>query len=233
MVLKSYFSKIITSGITLIVASILSAIGTDSWSFIKQGLADSSLFSSINILQIIPYVLGIIGIFLVAMALIQNKSRKKLHSDKENYGDSAFSWLKQNTNESKLDQVLHEVEFFIEKWKQRGFMKTGYRRDIEIKTIWKNIPKIREHSQIIKKKLNLLRKVHSRDYATLQSVDEIADRIAKLGVDVESVFQYKLMKEIKKTPQEKINKLLFDGDLICDDLKLEILKLEKIRGTLD
>ena len=230
---KSYFSKIITSGITLIAASILSGIGTDSWTFIKNVLTNSSLFSSINVWQIISYVLGIFGIILLVSALLQNKSDKRLHISKEDYKNKVFSSLEPNTNESKLDQDLSEIEFCIERWNRRAFMKNGYRREIEIKTIWKNVPKIREHSQKIKKKLKLLRNAHSRDHVTWQSVDEIADRIAKLGVDVESVFQYKLVKEINKTPQDKINKLLSDGDSICDDLKSIILKLEKLRGTLD
>lgn len=217
----------------MLVASILFAIITDSWGFIKKVLTDSSLVYSINVLQIIPYVLGIIGIILVIVALLQNKSEKRQRITEENHGDGAFSWLEPKTNESKLDQVLHEIEFFIERWNSRAFRKRGYRREIEIKTLNKNTSKIREHSQKIKKKLNLLRKAHSRDYVTWQSVDDIADRIAKLGVDTESVFQHKLMKEINKTPQDKINQLLSNGDSICDDLKSIILKLEKLRGTLD
>jgi len=223
---KSYFSKIITGGFTLIAASILSGIGTDAWSSIKNWLVDPSLLSSISSWQIISYMLGGFGILLVGLAILQKKKLEKtLSLTKSSY--------KKNTNESKLDQVLHEIEFFIERWNTRYFLKMGYRRDIELKTIWKNVPKIRKHSQQIKIKLKLLRDSNSRYYDTWNSTDEIADRIAKLGVDVESIFQHKLVKEVKKTPQDKINQLLSDGDKICIDSKFIILQLEKLRGVLD
>jgi hypothetical protein len=78
--------------------------------------------------------------------------------------------------------LIQELDSFINKWKISTAFKPGYRREIEMMTMWHNIRKIREHSHEIHRKIRQLRDFKVDDVEViLDSVTDIADRLANLG----------------------------------------------------
>lgn len=142
----------------------------------------------------------------------------------------------QNTAESRLDELLDEIDSFRKKWnKGIPLLTSGYRYQIIRKTIWSQNPKkIREHSQKLQQKIKSVRQL--KPYLEMNmftSLGNVVDRIAVLGAEVESVFMtVRSEKEALSSDPQKIEKLVADGDKISDELKSFIPQLEKLRKHL-
>jgi hypothetical protein len=137
------------------------------------------------------------------------------------------------TYDSKLDELILEIELFIRKWRTSTFLKTCYRRDIELKGMWGNRGKIREHSRQISKKIRPLQNLHIGGIdTTISLLSSITDKMVDLGLEVETTFQSaKKIAEISKSEPNKIKHLISDGDKICHDLNDIISRLEKSRAV--
>ena len=134
-----------------------------------------------------------------------------------------------STTESKLDDLIQELDFFIEKWRKSTFGKVCYRKDIEAKAMWQNRGKIREHSREIRKKTKPLRRLQGFK-PTLDSLEDIVDKMVDFGLEVESTFETtKTINEALQTEPNRINRLMSEGDRICEDLTNIVSQFEKLR----
>jgi hypothetical protein len=112
-------------------------------------------------------------------------------------------------------------------------LKVGdcYKRAIEMKTMWKNRQKIREHSKNIRNKIKPLRSLQTQSLKeVLECLESIIDKMVDLGLEVESTFETtKTIKIDLESEPNKINRLILDGDNICRDLTNIVSQLEKLR----
>ena len=132
-------------------------------------------------------------------------------------------------SEPNLGDLLKEIEFFIQKWRKSTFLKVCYRREIEMKSMWQNRGKIREHSREIRQRIRPLRRLQGSK-PTLDSLENIINRMVDLGLEVESTFETtKTINEALQTEPNRINRLMYEGDRICEDLTNIVSQLEKLR----
>ncbi len=147
---------------------------------------------------------------------VQPESKSESLTEKQD----SVSNLEQ-TPKFKLKDLINEIDLFVNRWKRRYVGKTGYGQQIILRSITGDeCNKIRDHSWEIQTKIKPVRdlRIENSDNV-LNSLGEIADRMAELGVNVENTFQFKLMKQVDKIEQSAIDNLLSEGDKICDDLK--------------
>lgn len=212
---------------------------------IKLFLMNIGINESINfdVLKVILFIIGIAGVSIISYILLSQLHRykrkeRKLDPITNNNIKTEYSSTKQkipyrkSTPDSKLSDLIDEIELFINKWYIETFLNPNYRKKIIkrwLKSDRKMINKIKEHPREISRKIIPLKKLNIMEAeSTLNLLNEIVDRMTKLGIEVESIFQ-----TVKSYPeQEKVNKIISDGDSICEDLRIVKEQLEKLRKNL-
>lgn len=143
----------------------------------------------------------------------------------------------EKTPNEKLDDLLHEMETFQNKWRYSSGFSTGYRRQIEINTLGGNkkaINKIIQYSSSIYTKVNLIKKL---GVTTINNkLDEMmpsVDSLVGLGEDIrEFYWSSKKSKTIVSSNPEVKNKFLSNGDDICGQFDRAVYELRLLRKYL-
>ncbi len=139
------------------------------------------------------------------------------------------------TAEYLFDDLLKEIEKFIRKWKKGPPFVSGYRRQIELKSMWGDRVKIGKHETEIRTAVRALRNAIINEQVwklldLLDSIEVTLNKMVDLGSEVEIIFE--TQKDIKNTRPEKFGKLLSRGNIIRDELSIHKANLKKLRGTL-
>lgn len=157
-------------------------------------------------------LLAIVGIVAIAAFAIIGYSlihrlRNYLTSKKQKPIDPNPEFL--------FDELLKEIEKFIRKWKKGPPFVSGYRRQIELKSMWGDRVKIGKHETGIRTAVKALRSaiISEQVWKLLDSLDSIEvtlNKLVDLSSEVEMIFE--TQKDINKTNPEK-----FECDL-CHEI---------------
>ena len=193
-------------------------------------------FTHIFTLQSIPVdylsaILGIsaiIGLTLIIYHLIQlirNRKRK-----------SNVTVTVKTANE-KLDDLIREIEDFTTRWQEGSGGWSGYRMWIE-KNIFvgdKNqIRKFIQHGTNIHTKINQVKKLEISEFKNaLDHLTEVTDRLVQLLLEMKRIYwNMDKSKIILNSDPEIPNRIISDGDKICDDLEAAVNHLHILKKHL-
>ena len=133
------------------------------------------------------------------------------------------------TSESKLDDLINEIDSFIVGWREGSGILAGYRTYIQKRRMFTTRKKIKEHSTKIRRKIKPLRRL-SYSKTTLDSLITILDKMFAFGQEIESTFVSNISSsELLRMEQDRIDRLVSEGDNICKELMDVVSKLESLR----
>jgi uncharacterized membrane protein len=133
------------------------------------------------------------------------------------------------TSESKLDDLIKEIDSFVIGWREGSGILAGYRTYIQKRKMFTTRKKIKEHSTKIRKKIKPLRRL-SYSKTILDSLIIILDKMFALGQEIESTFASNISSnELLRMEQDRIDHLVSEGDNICQELMDVVSKLESLR----
>ena len=136
----------------------------------------------------------------------------------------------------KLDFLILAIENFTRRWRKTLFLRLSYRRLIQRRAMYEKSFLIRKHAKNIsdsnksfKSSILYASVVTHKDL--FGSIDGNCDRLVDLGWQLESIFDENT-KTIKQIESSKMDELVSEGDIICENLRDTVPKLEKLRKTL-
>jgi hypothetical protein len=200
-----------------------------------------ALFKNIFTVQSLPvdYLSAIVGIgAIIGLTLIIYHFIQKLRDRKKKMKvtveDNQNTQIPEKSPNEKFDDLLEEMETFVNEWRYSIGFIAGYRRQIEINTLGgdkKSIKKIIQHSSNIYTKINLVKKL---GVTTINNkLDEMmpsVDSLVGLGEDIrEFYWSSRKSKTILSTDKDK---LLSNGDNICGQFDRAVYELRLLRKHL-
>lgn len=204
--------------VATIGSGFFNGIGTQFWSTIQSVITNSPNTSPITFQQILQYIaLGFV-VFSVPIWWLS-----KIKTSRGN-----------QTPEYKLMELIGTIKIFIKKWNKNTppFLVSSYRTQILGRTIWNQKPeKILEHSILIKRKIATVSELQIKNASSvLKSLTKISNDMSTLGSKIEmTVMTLRQEEEALAKDPKVFNNFVSDGDKICDDLKLMLIELEKLR----
>ena len=132
---------------------------------------------------LIPLVLGVI----VGLVWLREKNKTasrlsiwKRHRKK----------IPQSTRESKLDDLITEIENFINRWEQSKFPNSSYKSLMKMNGLVGRKKEIRQHAREIRRKIEPLQRLEIAKFqAPLDLAYWTANRMIALGIETEKIYQ--------------------------------------------
>lgn len=215
--MESVLGAVFSTIITISLNSLLTSFG---YNFTLQGILNNNILAIIGIIAIIG--LTVIGVLLII----------RLRNYLSNITSATI--IQDKTPDQKLDDLLPEMESFVNKWRYSSVFRTCYRRQIEINTLGgdkKSIKKIIQYSSNIYTKINLVKKV---GVTTINNkLDEMmpsVNNLVGLGEDMRE-FYWSSKKSKTIDPEDK-KKFLANGDHICRQFDGAVYALLLLRKDL-
>ena len=178
----------------------------------------SSQNIAVNEVVVIVGIAAIILFIIIAYYLI-HQFRNYLKSKKA-----------KETVEANLDILLHDIQDFIKKWRVTRFLRPSYRREIQRKSIGYSRFMVSNHANAIRSSTKGVKVLVNPNENLFTSLDEIVTAMAKLGLDIEQVFETVAI--INQTSELKLSEMVSIGDNICVKFRNIIPQLEELKKRL-
>jgi hypothetical protein len=184
----------------------------------------ATVFGGINLVDYVTQVA--VGLTLVAFGIVYWTFKPYID---RRVANQHVEIKPRTTSKSKLDELIQEIEDFIKKWSKGPSLGVSYRMDIEERAMMGNREKIKEYSEEIYSKINRLRRFRGSK-ATLDSLETVADKMSNLGKEVSSTFGREVTRnQLLGMEQNRIDRLVSEGDTICRELEDIVSQLKKLR----